>query len=275
MQDALAKMQDVEWDSLRAFCAVAKAGSFAGAAAQLGRHETTIARQIRALEGQVGHVLWRGPDAGITDEGAVVLRHAEVMAQEAAVMQATLRGRDTPAGHVRLTAVPWVIEAGLIPHVPAWREKVPNVTLSVLGEHDSLSLLHGEADIALRLARPEGEGDVIMRKLGDVPFVVEDGGADWVGYVPEMAHVPQAQWSEDAGGTISLRLSDQAAVTRAVQAGLGRGWVPRCLARCVDPNFEPRSRPLWCLTHPRTRHAPAVRAVCDQLLPLVVRTLCG
>ena len=266
-------MQDVDWDGLRVFQAVARAGSFAGAGQALGMHETTIARAVRRLERQMGQILWRGPEAGVTPEGAVLCAHVNVMADHAVMAQAAVSGRAAPRGAVRLTAVPWVIEAAVVPSWQRVRPRLPDVTLSLIGAHDSLNLLHGEADIALRLARPEVQGDVVVRKLGYVRFVVA-GEGDWIGYVPEMAHLPQARWTSEMEGPIGLRVSDQGAVTTAIAAGLGRGWLPTCLATDPDPGFAARARPLWCLTHPRTRHAPAVRAVCDDVLALVAATLC-
>ncbi len=262
-------MQDISWDDLRVFAAVVETGSFAAAARVLGQHETTVARNVHRLEDRMGQILWRGPEAGVTAEGAVVAEHAAAMAGQAAQARAAMGGQGTLRGAVRLTSVPWLIEAALLPVLPGWQSERPAIAMSATGGHDSVNLLHGEADIALRLARPETGGDVIARKLCDVPFVVAGDGPEWIGYVPEMQHLPQAQWTQDDGLPVGLRLSDQMAVCAAVRAGLGRAWVPRCLG--LSPaGPEVRTRPLWCLTHPRTRHAPALRAVVETLLPLVV-----
>ncbi|MEL6452647.1 MAG: LysR family transcriptional regulator [Pseudomonadota bacterium] len=268
-------MQGLDWNGLNTLRALAQAGSYAGAAQRLGVHETTVSRHLRRLEQQLGHVLWRGPEGGLTDDGATVLRHAEAMGQEADLALAVLHGRAALRGAVRVTAVPWVVEAGLVPHLAAFRDAAPDVALSLLGGHGRMSLLHGEADIAVRLAQPEAAGDILVRRLGDIPFVVAGAGPGWIGYVPEMAHVPQAHWTEESADRVTLRLSDLTAVVAGLRAGLGRAWVPRCLAPNVDASFPPRHRPLWCLTHPRTRQAPAVDAVCRQLLPLAAATLCA
>ena len=266
-------MQDAHWDDLRVFQAVAEMGSFAGAARALGQHETTVARRMRRLERQVGHVLWRGTHAGLTEEGAVILGHVRTMTDAARQAGAALAPTKGPRGHVRLTAVPWLVEAAILPLWARWRAQVPDLSLSILGRHDSLSLMHGQADVALRFARPEAHGDVVIRKLCDVPFVLAGQGPDWVGYVPEMTHLPQAGWGPD---NPRLRLSDQAAITVAVHAGLGQAWLPRCVAGTLaQPDIAPRSRPLWVLSHPRTRKGAGVAAMIDVFLPLVVRHLCS
>ncbi|WP_299731130.1 LysR family transcriptional regulator [uncultured Tateyamaria sp.] len=266
-------MRDAHWDDLRVFQVVADTGSFAGAAKALGQHETTVARRIRRLERQVSHVLWRGQNGGVTDEGAVLLNHVRTMTDAAQQADAALSPSQGPRGHVRLTVVPWLVEAAILPLWAQWRGEAPDLSLSVLGRHDSLSLMHGQADIALRFARPEAHGDVVIRKLCDVPFVLAGHGPDWVGYVPEMAHLPQAGWGPDSP---NLRLSDQSGVTAAVHAGLGQAWLPRCVAGdLAQPGCAPRSRPLWVLTHPRTRKNASVVAIVSGLLPLVVRHLCS
>ena len=266
-------MQDVDWDDLRIFRAVAQAGSFSGAAQALGQHETTIARRIRRLEQVLDHVLWHGPDAGLSDAGAQVLRHVTNMAEAAAQIPVALDGPTGLRGTICLTCVPWLVESALLPIWGHWRQAVPDVTLTVLGRHDSLNLMQGEADIALRFARPDTHGDIVIKKLCEVPFVLAGQGPERIGYVPEMAHLPQAQWSAE---TPTLRLSDQAAVIRAVHAGLGQAWVPRCVAHgLAQSDAAPRTRPLWLLTHPRARKRAAVDALVQSFLPLVVRHLCS
>ncbi len=268
-------MQGLGWDDMRILHAVARAGSFAKAAEVTGQHETTIARRIRRLERSSGHVLWRGPEGGLTEEGRLMLAHIDAMQAEAANAARALSGESAPAGAVRITAVPWLVDAALLPSVGSWQAAVPNVRISVIADHANLSLRHGDADIALRLGRPDTECEAIARKLCDVPFVVA-GQGDWVGYVPDMEHLPQAQWTEEGGAVVGLRVSDLNSAHAAVRLGLGRAWLPLCLAGGLAVGTDAtRSRPLWCVLHPRGRHAPAVRAVVDDLLPLVIQHLQG
>jgi len=272
-QGKVAKMQDMGWDDLRVFAVVAELGSFAAAAAQLNQHETTVARRVRRLERCAGQSLWLGPEAGLTDAGLRLREHAVAMQDQARAAQATLRGALGPTGHVRLTAVPWLVDLAVIPAVAQWQAEAPDVTLSLIADHGNLSLLQGEADIALRLARPEGEGDAVAHKLCDIPFVVGGAGKDWIGYVSELAHLPQAQWTDDSPGQIGCRVTDQMSAIAACRAGMGRAWVPQMAA--TDGTTDTKTRPLWCITHPRSRRNPAIRAVIDGLLPLVVAALRG
>ncbi|WP_299614325.1 LysR family transcriptional regulator [uncultured Tateyamaria sp.] len=268
-------MQGIDWEDLHILHAVAHAGSFASAGQVLGQHETTVARRIRKLEQACGHILWRGPEAGLTEEGHLLLSHVDVMQAEVHAAQTALGGGAQPNGSVRLTAVPWIVETVLIPVLADWRPSAPEVRVSLLADHGNLSLLQGDADIALRLARPEGEGDAVARKLCDVPFVAAGDGPGWIGYGPENAHLPQSIWTEAMQEPIALRVSDVMSARAAVAQGIGKAWLPRALAAGFATSAHVESRPLWCVLHPRTRFAPGVRAVVDHVLPLVARAVCA
>lgn len=271
----LAKMQDLDWDDLRIFAALVEAGSFAAAATRLGQHETTVARRLRRLEDRMGHVLWLGPEGGLTDAGQRLRDRALAMLDEVRLAQADLSAATGPVGLVRLTAVPWIVDLAVIPQLAAWQAAVPGVELEVRAAHGNLSLLHGEADIALRLGRPAEEADALTYKLCDVPFTPAGSAPDWIGYVADMSHLPQARWTDEEAQKLALRVSDQTSAIAAMQAGLGRAWVPVCAVGDAPLGARRESRPLWCVTHPRSRRAPAIRAVIDTLLPLVVSALRG
>lgn len=108
-----------------------------------------------------------------------------------------------------------------------------------------------------------------------MPFVVA-GRGDWLGYVDEMAHLPQAQWTETEKGDVRVRVSDVDAAHAAVREGLGKAWLPLCMTEGLPvTDAEPRTRPLWYILHPRSRRAPAIQAVIKTLLPLVKARLQG
>jgi DNA-binding transcriptional LysR family regulator len=47
-------MQNMNWDDLRFFLAAARAKTLTGAARRLGVNQTTVARRLEALEGELG-----------------------------------------------------------------------------------------------------------------------------------------------------------------------------------------------------------------------------
>ena len=85
----------VEFRHLAALEAVARAGSFGRAAAELGYTQSAISQQIAALERIVGERLIErpgGPRAiSMTEAGALLLRHAEAVVNRLAAARADMR----------------------------------------------------------------------------------------------------------------------------------------------------------------------------------------
>ena len=80
----------MNWDDLRFFLAVARAGTLQAAARQLGVDHTTVSRRIKALEAGLGQALFARHLAGheLSPAGLALLPKAEAMEQAAlAVLQ--------------------------------------------------------------------------------------------------------------------------------------------------------------------------------------------
>jgi DNA-binding transcriptional LysR family regulator len=60
------------------------------------------------------------------------------------------------AGLVRLTGVPILVNRMLIPALPQLYARYPRLRIELIAEARNASLTRREADVALRLARPEG-----------------------------------------------------------------------------------------------------------------------
>ena len=82
-----------QWDDVRFFLAVARAGSLSGAARVLGVGHVTVGRRIALLEKRLGvTVLQRTPDGfDVTSAGEAILRRCIVM-ENAALDLEPLRG---------------------------------------------------------------------------------------------------------------------------------------------------------------------------------------
>jgi DNA-binding transcriptional LysR family regulator len=111
----------VELRHLSALAAIAGAGSFRGAADQLGYVQSTVSEQLAVLERLVGARLverTRGArPVAITPEGQLMLHHAgEILARVAAAKADLARLREGNAGSVRVGAFPSVVR-GLMPRI--------------------------------------------------------------------------------------------------------------------------------------------------------------
>src|SRR5687767_597155 len=79
-----AKLHGMDWDSVRHFLAIARAGSLKGAARALGVDSSTVSRRLAALESELGARLFERQADGYTctARGLEVLPLAERMAAD-------------------------------------------------------------------------------------------------------------------------------------------------------------------------------------------------
>jgi len=284
-------MQDLDWNDLRYVLAVARAETLSGAARRLAVDETTVARRLRRLERILGARLFERSGGLLrpTASGEEAVAQAERMEHAVDAVRGGLGGRDSAvSGTVRLTTVPIVADRILVPALPAFFARHPELRLELIADARDLSLTRREADVALRLARPRGEGAVLARRVGRLPYRVyapvgvDPDDAPWLTYDETMSDLPQARWiaaAADRGGTVArLRVNDAEALAQAVAAGLGRALLPAAVgdalagvARTIGAGPPTLHRELWLLVHPELRDLARVRAVVDWLAELAGR----
>lgn len=264
---------------MRFLLAIAQAGSLKGAARQLGVDKTTVSRRLRAMEQGLGQAVIEVGGAGLTltEFGRSLHRHAEVMRDEMQAVNALAQvGPETQLGTVRLTAVPLVINHMLLPYLPEVQAKSPGLRLELISEARDLSLLRGEADIALRLARPtEGGQAVLARRLGELEYAAfaAPGAASspWISYEPRMLYLSHAEAiakAAAADGTGPVSVNDAETLFQMVCAGHGRTLLPRIVgshdARLVEVPFAHGSLPkreVWLMVRKELRDLERIRLV--------------
>ena len=269
----------VNWSHLRTFLTVAETGQMKAAAARLKMDATTISRQVQALEQALGKsLLQRGSDGTwhVTDAGMPVQAHARKMAEEAAHL-------DTEQGqtHVRLSAVPVVMNRVIVPHLLAFLQDRPHLNIVALAQSQNVDLTLRDADIALRLGQPqEGGQHVLSRRIGSLDYcVVRANGArddlPWITYADGFDHLPQAAWLARQTPRAPIAVADADSAAEAVAAGLGRTLVPRLVAQqdarlqMEDAPDDVPSRPIWLAVHKAARARASVGEVLEWLEALI------
>ncbi|MBP0448473.1 LysR family transcriptional regulator [Kitasatospora sp. RG8] len=159
---------EVNLAQLRALIAVADAGGFGTAAAELGISQSAVSHAVAALERTLGApVLHRTAPARPTPLGEQILPHARTaVASAAAVRTIATRHSGGLTGTVRLAA-PTTVCQGLLPGLLRdWRAAHPRLTVSVFeGEDDELAvwLEAGTVDAAVLVdADPVPPGSVAL-----------------------------------------------------------------------------------------------------------------
>ncbi|MFI5014554.1 MAG: LysR family transcriptional regulator [Hyphomicrobiales bacterium] len=280
-------MRPLDWNDLRYVLTVSRAGTLAAAARRLGVDQTTVARRLAAAEAALGARLFERLDGALypTKSGEVAVARAAQVEQQVRDIEEGIAGTDSSsAGLVRLTAVPILVNRLLVPALPKLYAEYPRIRVELIAEARNLSLAKREADIALRLSRPEAGGKALTKRIGQLDYAVygpRRRAADhlpWITYEEGLSHLPQARWiaTTAAGGEpAQLLVSDAETIVQAIREGLGKSLLPCCIAdrdgrlqRLGGP--EPvLSRELWLLTDRELRHHARVVAVIGWLARLM------
>ena len=295
-QPLCAPGQVFDWNDLRYVLAVARAGTLAGAARELGVKHTTVARRVEALEAALGtRLLARGADGYVlTPAGTEAVALAEELEKKADALARRVEGEDVRvAGNVRLT-LPETFAGYLVRQLPTLRERLPELTVDLLADQRTYDLLAGEADLALRLS-PKVEGDLIARDLcsaawslyaassyvtrrGVPATLAEYADHDLIGYDAALATTPGAVWFRDnlPDAKFAMRGNGILMVFNAAIGGFGIAHLPCFLgdAEATLTRLTPEvffNRQVRMLVHPDVARLGRVRAVMNFLVELFRR----
>lgn len=282
----------VDADDLQVFLAAWREGSVSKAAARLGVGVSTASRRIDRLEEHLGRPLFVRTASGLAPlPAAEALRpHAEeaeraLLAGAAAVesLELAVQGRVTvalPSDMVQLV---------LLPHLPTFVRRHPEVELVFRQGSGLADLMRREADIAVRVVQPTAGEELVATRLRPVAMGVfgsrryfEEVGRSpdplahrWVSWDPELGRLPEAEWLRSIIGDrpIALRSSHVSTIRLAAAAGVGLALMPQLFGH-LTPTLEPIALDvpdvppthLWMVTHRALRHAPRVAATWDHFV---------
>ena len=275
---ALSQGIKVNWDDLRIISAIRDEGTYAGASAQLRIDETTVGRRLARIERTLGLRLFEAVD-GVrkpTPQCEAVLAHVEAMAKHAAEIDKVGEGLPELVGRFRIASTNAVAEEILSPRAGQFLTRNPGLTLQFLTSAENVKFSRWEADMAIRLRKPD-KGDFTISKLADVQlFLVEpaaEPGSEPVicSYPQELDLIPESQYLEAKGLKDRSRcITDNARIIRSlVQSHRAVGILPEylCEGLLADRRLRltplPRRRDVWLLVQGHLRRDPAARIVID------------
>lgn len=279
-----------DWDDLRFVLAVARAGTFAQAAKLLCVNESTVMRRIAQAETRLQARLFERKQGVVTptEVGSQLVGHAERVEQVVQHAVGTIKGTDSViAGSVRVTSVPLMVNRVLVPALPQLLQQHPKLQVEMVADPRVLSLARREADIALRLARPDDAMRAVARKVGELRYAVYAASCAerlqlrWLTYSDEGSSLPPCQWLAqrlpgDENGVAHVRMSDGEGLLAGVRAGLGKTLLPTVVGDRIEGLHRlwdypcDMVRELWLVVHPDLRKLDRVRTVMDWLI-----TTCG
>ncbi len=157
----------MNWEDLRYFLAVCRAGSMRGAAKELKVNHSTVSRHIDSFEEAIGKRLFKRNASGYqcTREGQEIFEYAEGLENKLFSIERYISAKDeTMSGIIRVTAVGFVAEELLMPMFARFCELYEDIELEINGSNKPLSLSNRQSDIAFRLCNSPPE-HLIGQKL--------------------------------------------------------------------------------------------------------------
>ena len=228
----------MDWDDIKIFLAIARAGSLGRAAAAVGQSQPTMGRRLKAFEEKLGLSLFQRSSDGfaLTDEGALVLAHAERMEEEALGFERQIAGQETQLeGLVRTSSSDWYGVHVLAPVFAAFQRLHPRVVIELVTDSRLLDLSRREADLVFRI-KPFDEADVVQRRLMRLDYGLygaarlprpkaRDGrGTSLITMDTAFDDLPDVQWLRRKLPQASIAMRSN---NREVQASMcveGAGW---------------------------------------------------
>jgi DNA-binding transcriptional LysR family regulator len=271
---------------------VGQEGTLSAAARRLGTSVSTVRRRIDAVEGALATRLFeKRPDRYVpTDDGLEALAIAAEVAASATRLLDRVGGMDRkPSGRVRVSLTETVFHEMLLPRLESFRRMYPDIRLDLSTRPELASLSRREADIAVRLSRPEA-GQYIVRRVGSCEFGLyarRDLNLNLgpgTGGGGKLQGVPHLGWPEDLGETVLARcaaawLTGPPRVTvdtvaghvAAAKAGVGAVVLPCALAarhsdliQIAADKFT-HADAMWAVYHRDLQGSARIRAVLDIL----------
>ncbi len=286
----------MDWNDLRFFLAVARTHSLTKTALELKVSQSTVSRRIGAIEASLRTRLFIHHQTGyfLTDTGQDVLKYAEEVEDKVLFLERKISGLDLrPAGTVRLATAVTLASHLIIPALPRFQALFPDITLEIITGVNTVSMSRHDADLALRLVRPE-QYSLKIRKVGCMASAVYGSeayirqhplsdtdslaGRGFITWDSTYSHLPSSKWLSETYPNMPSMLVTTSLVSQiaAVKANLGLAVLPCYIASQssemveVIPTEKVFSEDLWLVSHADLTASARVRAVSEFLDEIIM-----
>ncbi len=277
--------------SMKVFRQVVESGSFVGAADRLSLSTAMASKHLMHLEKHLATRLLNrsSRSLSLTESGRLFLERCKVILEEVEDAERAVGSvSGVPRGTLRVTAPSWGATRLMVDLLSAYRQRYPEVVVSVSFEDRFVDLVREGYDLAIRATPDEPPAGLIARPLRPMPFVIaaskEYLNRHGVPHAPEDLarhdtvmignghswHLSGPSGHIEVPARVVLRFESMTvAVPHAVASGIGLAALPR--AYLEDPMFNSALCPVFTehsLKHP---HLYAIY-VSRRHLPLKIRT---
>ncbi|MEM7224916.1 MAG: LysR family transcriptional regulator [Pseudomonadota bacterium] len=247
MQNRIVKPGVRDWDDVRVFLAIARAGSFQKAAELLGANQSTVSRRIAELERRLGAQLFERDNQGarLSPTGRVIQTAARAIENNVLDIERGVAGVDAEMrGRVTITTTEGIAAYWLGPRMLDFQRRNPGLDVYLDTTNELRDLAAGEADIAIRFGRPSAPhlqarqvAKLRMGPFGAKAYLRELGRprslSDFAGHYIVDTDRPLTgplweRWSAYVAASrgVVFRSNSSHVVARAVDEGYGIGLLP-------------------------------------------------
>jgi DNA-binding transcriptional LysR family regulator len=164
----------IQLGSIQLFCKAAELESFTAAAEALGVTPAAVSRSVKRIEERLGVRLFVRTTRQIrlTPQGAMYYEQCRQALHQIEAAEAGITGQQAiPSGMVRLSVPSTYGHHRLLPVLPRFRQRYPEITLDINVSNRNIDFVEEGYDLAIRLGVPR-DSRLIARKLEDATMGV-------------------------------------------------------------------------------------------------------
>ena len=265
----------MNWENLRFFVAIARAGTLSGAAKALDVDQATVSRRLMSLEAELGlKLIERLPrEARLTEPGRIILAEAiEIEAYTFKIERLSITNKEQRE-KLTISAPPILSRHFFATNMWALSQELPLVLISILSDVHFVSLSRLEADLAVRLSPGIKDTDII-KKVGKMNFALYAASNyehlespelwEYIAYPERVNNFEHKQWLDGIIGEkrVSCEMADLSHQYESARSGAGVAGLPCFLAdkdkRLVKLEVDESmlNLDIWIAKHPDRRNDP-------------------
>lgn len=274
----------MDWDNLKIFLAVAKAGSVRGGAKYLQMHHSSVVRRIANFEKQIGSKLFKRTAGGYvpTKMGESLIAKVEKIENEVFSIERTILSGDARlTGELRVSMPFGFATHLLMDDLVFFADKYPDIELELIISYELLNLSKREADVAIRACFQPPEHLIGQKVLQyatcayATPEYLREKDLDnpnsgcWIGWSDRITHPEWIRNSNYPHLPARGRFNSEIVQLAAAKANFGITMIP-CYIGDTEPKLRrvpfvvPQpNRDIWLLTHKDLSETARVKVFLD------------
>lgn len=279
----------MDWNSLKAFLAIARRETLSGAANDLDVNHSTIFRRLNSFEKEIGAQLFerRNYRYELTTLGHELLDFAQIIENSFDGIDRHIVGKDIqPKGIVKITAPNNIAYRYLPRFITDFNLHYPEIHIELLVSNLEFNMSNRQADIAIRATDSPPEhllgrqvstlnwsvfGSALYeRKHGLPKHITELENHCLIGATGPLRRLSAFSWQDrNFADQIITRCDDLTAMSYFVESGQGLAFLPDDQDRPelirLFAVSDSKASNLWLLTHPDLRNVERIKLVMQHL----------